>query len=324
MAAPALPDSLRVHRVNALDIASVVDGTVRWDPAKSIWFTTMFIGATVGGAMTFTWTAFALFVASTAIVLLFGHSLGMHRRLIHDSFQCPRWLERVLVYCGVQVGLAGPLGLLHQHELRDFAQRLPRCHDYLTHRRAWWRDAWWQLHCRLDLDAPPVLVVEPRLANDRYLAWLDRTWMWQHLPWAIAGYALGGWGFVCWGVCARVVAGVGGHWVIGFLAHNHGPMPITVRDAAAQGHNVPFTALVTMGECWHNNHHAYPGSARLGLRDGEWDPGWWVLVALRRAGLAWDLREPHHLPPRAELVATTMPSAAAAEFEMTRGRPDVA
>ena len=45
-----------------------------------------------------------------------------------------------------------------------------------------------------------------------------------------------------------------------------------------QGYNVPFAALLTMGESWHNNHHAFPGSARLGLRAGEWDPGWWVLL----------------------------------------------
>jgi hypothetical protein len=45
-------------------------------------------------------------------------------------------LEYTLVYCGVQVGLAGPLGLLRQHELRDYAQRMPDCHDYLALRRA--------------------------------------------------------------------------------------------------------------------------------------------------------------------------------------------
>lgn len=57
------------------------------------------------------------------------------------------------------------------------------------------------------------------------------------------------------------------------------------------------------GDCWHNNHHAYPGSARLGLADDEWDPGWWLLVALRRCGLVWNLRLPADLPARPELVA---------------------
>lgn len=45
-----------------------------------------------------------MFVVLTGTVLLFGHSLGSHRKLIHDSFACPQWLEYTLVYAGVQVG----------------------------------------------------------------------------------------------------------------------------------------------------------------------------------------------------------------------------
>ena len=63
-----------------------------------------------------------------------------------------------------------------------------------------------------------------------------------------------------------------------------------------------FTSLLTMGECWHNNHHAYPDTARLGLHDGEWDPGWWVLQALHRVGLASDLVLPPDLPARQQLL----------------------
>src|SRR5690606_38674364 len=116
----ALPQSLAMHRVRATDHAAVVEGVVRWSPSKSIWFIGMSLVAVFGGALLFSWSAFALFLVATGVVLLFGHSLGSHRKLIHDSFQCPRWLERVLVYLGVQVGLAGPLGLLRQHELRDY------------------------------------------------------------------------------------------------------------------------------------------------------------------------------------------------------------
>lgn len=297
-----MPSSLAGHRVSARDIDAVCDGSVRWAPIRSTWFLTMLGGALVGGALTFSWPAFALFVASTATVLLLGHSLGSHRKLVHDSFQCPKWLEYVLVYCGVQVGLAGPIGLLHQHELRDFAQRLPRCHDYLRHGKAPWRDAWWQLNCDLVLDRPPEIRLEAGIAGDRFYRFLERTWMAQHLPWALLFLAWGGWGFVFWGVCARVTAGVFGHWLIGYLAHNHGGLVREVRGAAVQGRNVRFTSLLTMGECWHNNHHAFPGSARLGLAPGEWDPGWWVLRGLERCGLVWGIRLPRDLPHRPELV----------------------
>lgn len=301
-----LPASLRVHRVRG-DLASVSVGEVRYAPAKSVWFLGMAAGAVFGGLMTLSWDAVALFVASTGVVLLFGHSLGSHRKLIHDAFQCPKWLEYFLVYCGIQVGLAGPLGLMRQHELRDFAQRLPDCHPYLRHGQAFWIDAWWQLNCELRLAHPPALRIEPRIADDRFYRFLERTWMAQHVPWAVLFYLLGGWGFVFWGVCARVTAGVFGHWLIGYLAHNHGGRNFEVRGAAVQGHNVALTSLITMGECWHNNHHAFPGSARLGLYPGEWDPGWWTLRLLSKAGLVWNLRFPADLPYRPELAVVRVP-----------------
>ncbi len=291
------------HRVQAVDHRSVLEGEVRWSPSLSLWFTANATVALVGGVLLFRWSALLLFIVATGIVLLFGHSLGSHRKLIHDSFQCPQWLEYTLVYLGVQVGLAGPIGLLKQHELRDYAQRLPDCHPFLRHGRGFWTDAWWQLHCELKLSNPPPIRVEEAIASNRFYRLLERTWMWQQLPIAVIFYAWGGWSFVVYGVCARVTAGVFGHWLIGYFAHNHGPMHHEVRGAAVQGHNVPWTSLLTMGECWHNNHHAFPASARLGLKRNEWDPGWWTLMALRKVGLAWSLRLPEDLAYRPELVA---------------------
>lgn len=296
-----LPASLSRHRVRHRDVAQVCDGEVSFSPVKGVWFLSMVAAAIIGGALTFSSAALALYVVSTTIVLLFGHSLGSHRKLIHDSFQCLRWVEYVLVYLGVQVGLAGPLSLLRQHELRDYAQRLPVCHDYLRHGSGFFKDAWWQLVCELRLRNEPLLVIEDRIATNRFYLFLERTWMWQHLPWALLFYFWGGWGFVFWGISARVTTGVLGHWIIGFFAHNHGGMHHVVDGAAVQGRNVRFTSLLTMGECWHNNHHAFPGSARLGLNPGEWDPGWWALLAMQRMGLAWEFRLPPDLAPRPEL-----------------------
>lgn len=303
----SLPD-LRQHRVQGTQ-ASVSVGEVRFAPQKSVWLTTMFLGAVIGGALTISWAAVTVFAALTAIVLLFGHSLGSHRKLIHNSYDCPRWLDYTLVYLGVQVGLAGPLGLLGQHELRDFAQRLPNCHPFLRHGSPFWRDAWWQLHCELQLANPPQLRIEERVAQDRFYRFLERTWMLQHLPPALVLYAAGGWAFVFWGCCARVTAGVIGHWLIGYFAHNKGQQHFVVRGAAVQGHNIPFMSLLTMGECWHNNHHAYPGSAKLGLMPGEWDPGWWVLLVLKRLGIVWNMTLPEHLPARTELICLNQHSS---------------
>jgi stearoyl-CoA desaturase (delta-9 desaturase) len=260
---------MRSGQMTQVKDGDVVNGTMRWSPAKSLWITAMATVTVVGGTFTFSWSNLLLFVGATAFVLLFGHTLGSHRKLIHDSYQCPAWLEYALVYAGVQVGLAGPLGLRLQHDLRDYAQRQPDCHPYLRHGRTLLADGWWQLHCELTLDQPPRLTLPDAIARNPFYAFLERTWMLQQLPPALLLYALGGWHFVIWGVCARITAGVAGHWLIGYFAHNHGPMHNEISGAAVQGHNVRLASLITLGESWHNNHHAYPGSARLGLYPGE-------------------------------------------------------
>src|SRR3954453_7558051 len=98
---PALPHtspiSLGHHRVRRGERAQVCDGVVRLSPLKSAWFLGMAGAALVGGALTVSAGAVTLYIISTALVLLFGHSLGSHRKLVHDSFQCPRWLEYLLV-----------------------------------------------------------------------------------------------------------------------------------------------------------------------------------------------------------------------------------
>lgn len=262
----------------------------------------MTLTALLVGPFLFTWSALAVFVMLSGVTLCTGHSVGMHRRLIHNSFECPLWLEYALVYSGVLVGMAGPFGLMHQHDLRDWAQRQPDCHDYLKHGRGIVTDGWWQLHCDLELTHPPRFQPEPRIANDPVYRWMEQTWMWQQAPLALLLFAFGGWSWVVWGVAGRVAACVTGHWLIGYFAHNEGPMRWRVTDAGVQGHDVPLAALLSMGESWHNNHHAYPGSARIGLSQDQPDPGWWFILALERLGLAWAIKTPATMPARTALV----------------------
>ena len=222
-------------------------------------------------------------VVSTAIVLLFGHSLGSHRKLIHDSFQCPRWLEYVLVYLGVQVGLAGPIGLLRQHELRDYAQRLPECHDYLRHGRSVLGRRVVAAGLRTaDSSASPKLRDRNRASPmTDSIGLLERTWMAQHMPWAVLFYFWGGWGVRVLGrLRARDRRSIRplAHRLLRSQPRRDAPRGRR-RGRAGSQHALDFA--LTMGECWHNNHHAFPGSARLGLHPGEWDPGWWVLRAIR-------------------------------------------
>jgi len=282
---------------------NAVQGGVRWQPAKSLWISGMTLAALFGAPAYFTWGALALFLGTTATTVCLGHSLGMHRRLIHRAYECPLWLERLFVYLGTLVGMAGPYGMIRQHDIRDWAQRKPGCHAFLARRSSTWRDAFWQLHCELQLAHAPELVLERRVAEDRFYQWLERSWMAQQPPWAGLFLAFGGMPWLVWGIAARVAASVTGHWLVGYFAHNRGLRSWHLEGAGVQGYNVRYCGLITMGEAWHNNHHAFPGSARLGLKDGEADPGWWVLVALAKLGLVWNVKTPQMLPGRPNLVA---------------------
>lgn len=295
--------NLGVERVDPDVEADPVIGTVRWAPVKSIWYLGMSAAGLIGGALTFSWSALVLFVVSTAITLCLGHSLGMHRRLIHRAYEAPRWLEYLFVYLGTLVGMAGPLSMIRTHDLRDWAQRHPECHDYFAHRQDFWTDAWWQLNCEIRLAAPPRMRLIGECENSRFYALLERTWMWQQLPWAIMFFAIGGWSWVFWGVCLRVTTGVTGHWFVGHFAHREGERTWHVNGTGVQGYNIRIAALVSFGEAWHNNHHAFPDSARFAHRPGEVDLGWWVLRSLERMGLASNLVIPACMTAPNRLIA---------------------
>jgi stearoyl-CoA desaturase (delta-9 desaturase) len=278
-------------------------GQVRWSPVKSVWITLIAVTGTALAPFTFSWEAFTVFAIFSAIVLCCGHSVGLHRCVIHRSFDCPQWLENLLVYLGTLVGIAGPFGMIRQHDLRDWAQRQSVCHDYLCHRQPLLRDGWWQLHCQLELDHPPEFQLESRLSNNRFYQWLERTWMWHQLPYVLLFGYLGGIGWIVWGVCLRIAVCVVGHWFVNYLAHNTGKRPWRITGASVQGYNVAILGMLSFGEGWHNNHHAFPRSARHGHNWTQPDPGWWFIWLLAQVGLASHILEPSTLPERPERTA---------------------
>src|SRR5262245_14671535 len=109
-----------VARMNGYG-ADAVAGRVVWSPAKSLWNMSMLACAIVCAPLFVTPDSVLMFLVATYCSLLLGHSVGMHRRFIHRSYACKKWLERALVYVGVLVGVAGPFGILRIHDERDWA-----------------------------------------------------------------------------------------------------------------------------------------------------------------------------------------------------------
>jgi len=291
-----------VNSLIEVEGCSPVAGTVRWDPVHSFWNGGMLAASLVFAPLMFSWSALLVFLVLTGGSLLLGHSVGFHRRLIHRSFDCPKWLERTLVWIGTTVGMSGPLWMIRTHDVRDWAQRQAGCHDYLAHRRSMLKDAWWQLHCRLVLDHPPAFDYGDA-GRDRFYRFLEASWMAQQIPIALLLFIGGGWSWVIWGVCVRVSMSVTGHWFVGHLAHRRGPQSWLVKGAGVQAHDVPWAAIPTMGEAWHNNHHAFPGSARIGLYPGQSDWGYALIRLLEGLGLAWNIALPGDLDRTAALAS---------------------
>jgi len=282
---------------------NAADGDVYYSKVKIFWMLPIYIIAFVGGYLTFSWSALFICLFLTALTLCFGHSLGMHRLFIHRAYKTYKPLEYLMVHLGVLVGLAGPLGMMRTHDLRDWAQRQNKCHAYFGHKESFFKDGFWQIFCNINLKTPPQIKLESQVADDKVYQWMEKYWMWQQLPWAILLFVLGNISWVVWGIFVRVAICVTGHWLIGYFAHNTGQRDWHIEGADVQGFNVRFASFLTFGESWHNNHHAYPGSALLGIHPNQPDPGWWALLGMQKLGLAWDIKTHIDLSERAELKA---------------------
>ncbi|MEL7266596.1 MAG: acyl-CoA desaturase, partial [Planctomycetota bacterium] len=96
---------------------------------------------------------------------------------------------------------------------------------------------------------------------------------------------------------------VAGHWTVTYVTHNPGPGNWLVPEAGVQASNLPGWGFLTMGECWHNNHHAYPRMARHGHKWWEIDPTFAVIRLLRLTGLAWDVVDYRNAAEKKEMAA---------------------
>ena len=304
----AAAGAFKVNSLTGLDRADAVEGRVLWDGPRSVWNVAMLAMALVLGPLTFSGSALAVFLATSAVTLCAGHSVGFHRRLIHRSFDCPKWLERLLVWLGTAVGMGGPIWTIRLHD----SQRQPDCHWFLRHAKPLVIDGFYYLNFRLELARPPGFDPGPGIGDDRFYRFLDRYWMLQQVPIALILYLLGGWPWVVWGVPVRVAACTTMHWFISYFAHTRGPQDWSVDGAVIQAYNVPIMAIPTMGESWHSNHHAFPSSARHGLYPGQIDLGYRFIQLLALLGLASNIRLPANLPARPGITPLTARALSAA------------
>lgn len=278
-------------------------GRIVWAPIKSIWFFAHALGGIAALTMFPSLSGLGAFLILSAITLCAGHSVGLHRLLIHKSFSAPRPVRLCLIGLGVLVGMAGPFGMILAHDMRDWHQRQTKCPPHPPHGARFWKDMWWQLHCDFRMTHPPRFHLEPEIKNDPALRAMERWWMALQLPLALVLYGLGGFGLVLWGISLRITVSLFGHAAVGHFAHRSGQQTWRIDGLPVQGYNLPRLSLITFGESLHSNHHAFPHSARLALAPGEADPGFLLVTTLERIGLVHDVQLPKSPPARAGLTA---------------------
>lgn len=289
-----------VHRVNGKE-AEPASGQVVSNLKKSFWNLGMILAAVIFAPITFDLNVLILFLFLTYFSLLVGHSVGMHRMMIHRTFESPPLVEKTLIYIGVLVGMSGPYGIIKIHDLRDWAQRQTQCHDFFSHKRNYFKDLWWQLTSTFSFQNPPQINIEPKYRNDKFYQWLESTWRYHQVGLAILLYLVGGWAFVVWGIFVRVSVSIVGHWSITYFCHNPGPGTWRVKNAVVQASKLRGLGVLTYGECWHNNHHAFPESARIGIEPGQSDPAWRFIQLLAFLGLAKKIGKPRSQELRDDL-----------------------
>jgi stearoyl-CoA desaturase (delta-9 desaturase) len=103
---------------------------------------------------------------------------------------------------------------------------------------------------------------------------------------ALTGTIVGGLTGLLWGGAVRMFFLHHSTFSINSLCHFFGRRSFATGD---ESRNLLWLALPTLGEAWHNNHHAFPTSARHGLRWWQLDPSGWLISALERVGLVWDV-----------------------------------
>lgn len=261
-------------------------GELRLRPVKLLWNGALAASLLVG-PFCFRLDAAVFAMGMALVVLALGHSVGFHRGVIHGAFRMGPWTERALVYLAILAGIGGPIGMLRMHNTRDAHQNRPEAPDFYTFAHPAWRDASWYLFHEHTGPAAPI---DPAREADPWYRFFEATWRLQHLPWIVGLALYGGLPWVVWGWGVRTAVCVFGHWYVNYAAHTRGYRRWRMPGSGEEGRNHLLWGALAMGEGWHNNHHAWPDSAKFGVGWWELDPGWWVVRGLRALGLVWDVK----------------------------------
>jgi fatty-acid desaturase len=253
---------------------------VNW---PTVTFLSVFHVASVAALFFWSWPAVITAVILYWVAGSLGIGMGFHRLLTHRGYKVPKFVEYFLALCGTLALEGGPIQWVtthrihHAHTDRDGDPHTPR-------EGGWWAHVGWILTPEIGLsDEARLRRYSPDLMKQRFYRVLNRFY---YVPLIILGIALwvfGSFEVMLWGVFLRVTLGLHATWLVNSATHLWGKRRFATRE---DSRNSWWVALLTFGEGWHNNHHAFPKAAKHGLAWYEIDINWMGIRVLQLLGLA--------------------------------------
>ncbi len=228
-----------------------------------------------------------------------GITVGFHRLLTHRSFQTHRWLERTFAVLGSLAVQGSVLDWVadhrkhHAHTDRDGDPHSPHVGHGSGLGGLWYAHVGWLWATQGQADWKRYA---SELYEDPAMRRIGRRFpvlvLVSLLVPTLAGFALHGFtaggalrGYL-WGGLVRIFLVHHVTWSVNSICHYFGRRRFDIEDRST---NVAWLAVLSLGESWHHNHHAFPRSAYHGLRASEIDLSGLIISGLERVGLAWNV-----------------------------------
>jgi len=237
----------------------------------------------------FSWQAVAVAAVIAYLTGALGVTLNYHRTLTHRSLRLLRPVEYVTALLGELAFQGSPIDWVATHRIHHANSDHDGDPHTVTRGVSWAHFLWlFRTNPAMPNEAEKARTV-PDLYNNRFYRALRVLNIPLQALLAVALFAWGGWSFVVWGVFARLVFTYHTTWFVNSAAHSAGYRTYKTGDRST---NSWWVALLSFGEGWHNNHHAFPYSARHGMAWWEIDVTWWTVQVLRALKLADKVRVP--------------------------------
>ena len=278
------PQTLLRH--NHFTMPNIPSDKRKFDIIKSIPFIALHLGAAVGIFIARPTVSLLLICLASYLIRMFAITAGYHRYFSHHSYQLNRFSQFCLAWLGTCAVQKGPLWWASNHRYHHrHSDDKSDIHSPVQD-GFWWSHIGWifsNAHDATRWDLIPDLKKYPELI------FLNT---WYLLPPLVMGFGLFLWGGVqifIWGGLIATVLLFHGTATINSLSHVFGSRRYKTTDASR---NNFILALITLGEGWHNNHHAYMASARQGFFWWEIDLSYYTLRALSWVGIVSGLKQP--------------------------------